>query len=395
MLEEQSKTEPVLTVNVLYDLAVIFTALLTYPIATTVLPSFTGLLGLAIRLLYWGSISVLMIYALRTHTSTIGPGYATYAVASGAIFFTSYLVFGGLIGGLGRSPYQFTVDVMVPDILQIAVAVLGIELLRYYMVVRLAHKNYPGLGLVVSAIIIASYKLTPLKLLTISLSEPLEVMSALSYFAIEFALGLLSGFLMLSTNSPISGLAFMATYRILYRVTPFLPDLLWYENIFLVLVLVLMLYMVTVYALSPPGLRKGTSITVLFPVFTVAVAVWLSQGVLGVYLYAITSTSMTPNFDVGDLVVVLKTEPSNIDVGDIIVYKNTEGVMVAHRVIDIIVKDKKTYYITKGDAVPDPDPDPVPLSAVAGKAVYKLPKLGWVSIMFRKTITYLYQLLQG
>jgi signal peptidase len=390
-LEEEIRQEDIIGLRVLYDLTAIVIVALTYPITTTVLPVFTGFIGVVARLSYWGMIIVFSVNAIRYNTSPQGSGYVSYAVASAATLFTSYVVLGGFMSGLGRSPYQFTASVLVFDILQTAISVLGIELLRYYIIARMAQGGYPGLGLVVAALATASYRLTPLKLATMSLSAPLETMSALSYFVSEFALGLFSGLLMLSTNTPIMGLAFTATYRLLYRLTPFLPDLLWYENLFLTLVLVLVLYSVTVYALSPPGAGKGTSVTYMFPVLAIALAVWLSQGVLGVYLFAITSTSMTPSLNVGDLVIVVKAEPSTIRVGDVVVYKNTEGTMVAHRVVDIVVGGKKTYFITKGDAVASPDPDPVPPGAIAGKVVYKLPKLGWVSIMFRRAVAYVAQ----
>lgn len=391
MLEEKSGQENITSLRVFYDTAAIVIMILTYPIATTVLPVFSGLISVVVTLSYWGIIVVFSVYAIRNITPPKGSGCASYAIASAVMFFASYTVFGGLMAGLGRSPYQFTVDAIVLDVLQIAVRVLGVELLRYYIISRMTQSEYPGLGLVIAALAAASYRLTPLRLATMSPSVPLETMSALSYFASEFALGLFSGLLMLSTNTPVTGLAFTATYRLLYRLTPLLPDLLWYENLFLTLVLVLALYTVTVYALSPPGVRRGTSVTYMFPVLAIALAVWLSQGVLGVYIFAVTSTSMTPSLNVGDLAIVVKAEPSTIRVGDVVVYKNTDGIMVAHRVVDIVTKNKKTYFITKGDAVASPDPDPVPPGAVAGKVAYKLPKLGWVSIMFRSAVTYMAQ----
>jgi len=54
-----------------------------------------------------------------------------------------------------------------------------------------------------------------------------------------------------------------------------------------------------------------------------------------------------------------------------------------HRIIDIYEEDGGLVFVTKGDNVDLPDP-PVPADAIAGKAVFLLPKVGLPSLWIRE-----------
>lgn len=85
-------------------------------------------------------------------------------------------------------------------------------------------------------------------------------------------------------------------------------------------------------------------------------------------------------FNKGDIMVLIK--PKNIDLGDVIVYNGNYKDPIIHRVI----KTNQNSYITKGDHNPTIDPiQPKPENLV-GKAVFKIPLLGWVKIIFTKII---------
>ena len=66
-------------------------------------------------------------------------------------------------------------------------------------------------------------------------------------------------------------------------------------------------------------------------------------------LAVVEGRSMRPLLRDGDLVVVVKEDPSEIKVGDIIVYKTMDGRYIIHRVIGVEIFDGKYYYRTKGD----------------------------------------------
>jgi len=107
-----------------------------------------------------------------------------------------------------------------------------------------------------------------------------------------------------------------------------------------------------------------------------AVVMFVAVGVLGLALtghvpVAVVSGSMRPAFDVGDLVILKRT--SDVSVGDVVAYV-AEGRLIMHRVVEVTPGGD---LVTKGDALPLPDPWLVPRDVVVGKAVYKIPLVGY------------------
>jgi signal peptidase len=61
----------------------------------------------------------------------------------------------------------------------------------------------------------------------------------------------------------------------------------------------------------------------------------------------VTSGSMSPTFDPGDLIVVTKIDPENVKVGDIVTFQTKEKGILTHRVVEIKTDGE---IVTKGDA---------------------------------------------
>lgn len=131
----------------------------------------------------------------------------------------------------------------------------------------------------------------------------------------------------------------------------------------------------------------------------IAVVIFLLiQGVLFVVLgvfppyRVISSSSMEPVYYEGDVVFIKKVDPHELTVGDIIVFEaKGGGIPIVHRIIDIVEERGSLYFVTKGDnnSFQDTYYHPlkgVPESSVIGKPVLKIPKIGWVSIWFRRLL---------
>jgi len=108
------------------------------------------------------------------------------------------------------------------------------------------------------------------------------------------------------------------------------------------------------------------------------------------HIYIVTSGSMEPSLNVGDIVYVRDCSASQVNVGDIINFHHEgEKYTVTHRCIDIIEKDNKTFFKTKGDANEESDATLVsetdlagriPCTKIFGNTVYaKVPRLGYLS----------------
>ncbi len=92
-------------------------------------------------------------------------------------------------------------------------------------------------------------------------------------------------------------------------------------------------------------------------------------------------------FNKGDIIVLLGTNPAKVKEYDVIVYSSDNyKYPIIHRVVDIESSGNQYAFRTKGDNNPVTDPSDVKESQVLGKAVFRVPLLGWIKIMFTELI---------
>lgn len=94
--------------------------------------------------------------------------------------------------------------------------------------------------------------------------------------------------------------------------------------------------------------------------------------IFGFRPYIILSGSMEPNFKVGDIVVSKKVNEEKVEIGDIITFEDESGATITHRIVDIIIKDGKKLYQTKGDNNNTKDIGLVPIENIIGKYTFKI-----------------------
>jgi signal peptidase len=104
---------------------------------------------------------------------------------------------------------------------------------------------------------------------------------------------------------------------------------------------------------------------------------------------AVSSGSMQPVLNEGDLIVVRREAAKNIAVGDIIVFnvpsphdRMTQSPIV-HRVVEKWEENGETYFKTKGDKNSNEDSWAVPAENLIGKYAGKVPYLGSVALSLR------------
>ncbi|MBW2967844.1 signal peptidase I [Candidatus Woesearchaeota archaeon] len=89
-------------------------------------------------------------------------------------------------------------------------------------------------------------------------------------------------------------------------------------------------------------------------------------------------------FNRGDLMVLIGAKPEKVRTGDVIVFQASRPDPIIHRVIDTNKQDGDYSFTTKGDhnAGVFYFETHIPEDAVIGKAVFRLPYLGYVKIAF-------------
>ena len=99
----------------------------------------------------------------------------------------------------------------------------------------------------------------------------------------------------------------------------------------------------------------------------------------GFSLNTVTSGSMRPSIQPGDLVVLQRVPSTVVKVGDVIAYVTPRGgEPLLHRVVSVDLRPGVVLVQTQGDANQTPDYGPVQLDATAYRMVASMPFLGWL-----------------
>ncbi len=103
----------------------------------------------------------------------------------------------------------------------------------------------------------------------------------------------------------------------------------------------------------------------------------------------------TNGFNKGDIMVLIGDQPSDIKVGDVVVYQAKKPYPIIHRVVDKEKKAGNWYFETKGDNNENQivdfelDETNVHEDKIYGKAVVRIPYLGYVKIGFVELLQFL------
>lgn len=99
------------------------------------------------------------------------------------------------------------------------------------------------------------------------------------------------------------------------------------------------------------------------------------------------SYSFRNGFNTGDIIFLLGKDPSQIEKGDVIVFQSSQMYPIIHRVIQIEGESQKVF-LTKGDHNPGSGPDDKRIgeSRLIGRAVFRIPYLGWIKLIVAKIL---------
>lgn len=102
-------------------------------------------------------------------------------------------------------------------------------------------------------------------------------------------------------------------------------------------------------------------------------------------LMVVSSESMVPTLNVGDIILVRGVDPRDVTLGTIIIFHspNSYDMPIVHRVIQIENDAGTIYFRTKGDHNPGPDGWRVPSANLMGVYVAKIPYVGILSLELR------------
>lgn len=112
-----------------------------------------------------------------------------------------------------------------------------------------------------------------------------------------------------------------------------------------------------------------------------------TPSMLGYSMLRVSSESMEPELNIGDIIIVKEVEPDTLKKGDVIAYHGKEGPvadkLITHQIVTEPYEKDGVYYFTtrgiKSGALDDPEIDE---TQIYGKATYKIPLLGTIYDFF-------------
>jgi signal peptidase len=308
-------------------------------------------------------------------------------------FQVALLIIVGLFFNFGESPYSFAPTSIITNIFFIGSLLVGTELSRAYIIKKAttSTRRYTTLILLFTTIIYMFILIKPSDFAVLDFSDPqaaLEFAGAVIVTAL--AMNLLASYLSY-LGGATAAIGYMGTILAFEWFSPILPDPHWTILAMIGTIAPAIGFVVLQNSIQPFIEKKrkhrfkrkasGHSWTII-AVFTL-VMVFFSYGYLGVEPTVIYSGSMRPEFEVGDIVIVDDIKVELIKEGDIIQYVR-DNVTILHRVVEISEKDNKIEFITKGDANAKPDSELVVAEQITGKAIFTIPKIGWIQIYVKE-----------
>lgn len=373
--------------------------LTVYTILTLYHPG--GLMAYALPSICWATLAITTLYLagglekIRSWTNNRITLMALL-VAALQIFI---LIDAGIINKFGKSPLSFTPIGITINLILVSSTLLGMELSRGYLTKNLNRKN-PTLTLAAVTLLYTFANVSILAL--INFQNPLIYTKFMGENFLPILTGNLLATYLALLSGPAASLAYRAPLQAFTWFSPILPDLPWGYKSLIGVMLPTIGFIAINMATTQTDLRKAGIPTKRRPtprprksqksmkgwmaisIFLV-LTVWTSTGLLGFYPTIIASGSMRPTLDVGDIAIVISTDPSKIQVGDIIQYWQKEE-MTLHRVVETYRSEGANLFVTKGDANTAPDTDPVFLAQIKGKLILTIPKLGWIPIYLKTAI---------
>lgn len=332
-------------------------------------------------------------YALWGWRNSLGerPGLsannASLAICAGLLQLVVMLA-SGWVWGIGYSPYRHQFPTVVGNIFYFMSVVIGLETARAYLLDHWSKRT--ALPIFVLIVIIFAILVIPTggyhRLL--DGSAPLHVLGKDILPALSQSLLLTY---MVWIGGPGMAIIYMVFPTCFELLSPVLPDLNSVETAFLHTLLPIGILILINTALDRREKREPGDQGFSYSWFYVALfgisLLWFNTGLFGVRTFLISGGSMEPILKAGDVVIVRHGQVEDIQIGDVILF-NDGSRAVLHRVMEIKPANDGVEFITQGDANNIADA-PVRMDQVEGKAVIKVPKIGWLSLQLKRLLAWL------
>lgn len=288
----------------------------------------------------------------------------------------------GLFTGFSRSIYSHTINSLLFNIFPVLVMITSREIVRY-IVCKKARKKTISLVLITFSFIVYDTLLV-LNYYDFSNSEQLFIFICLELCGI-IAKNSLFTYITYSV-SLIPTLILNLSLELIWYIVPIVPVLGNYISSVLGILLPYFLYLkmkkMVMYS-EKQNINKNKNVIFLVPIMSFIIIIFVLVSGIGKYhMIAIASDSMNPIYYRGDAIIYVK-DTDDIKKEDILVFES-DGMIITHRVVDIVKIGNKKYFRTKGDNNNVVDPGLTPESNVKGKVKYIVKYVGYPTVKLQE-----------
>ncbi len=293
----------------------------------------------------------------------------------------------GLLKGFGKSPYDLSCKGILINICYLGATLAGMELSRAWFL-NVLFRRRPVLGVALTALGFTFFGFTLNRMLAVSGGLETAIFIG-GTFLPSFSINVLTSYLAF-WGGALPAVIYRGTLLASHWLLPLLPDLDWITEALVGtfapafgLVLTHQLFVGESLGARRKSSTEGSPMGWIASSIICVLIIWFSLGVFSYFPAAIVSGSMSPQIEMGDMVIVKKMSAGAIRVGDVIMFRE-EQIRITHRVVEI-GKDEKggQFFWTKGDANKNRDLLPVLPEQIVGTVVQIIPKAGWVTIWTR------------
>ena len=287
----------------------------------------------------------------------------------------------GIIFGYSYNVYSYDIKTVISNILFIIAPAVILEYFRYYVITHRSNKKIYTLLITVLLILVSiNYN----SLLNLKSNKDIYI------YILHDILPLISKHIILSYMVIKYGLKASITYEIIYMsfslFIPILPNLGHYITS-LVLILIPIIFTQILKKDDSKEyfvVKKESKIGVIIVYLLVIIILCFNFGLFKYKPVGVISNSMKKVFKRGDLVIYKSIgKNEKIKESEIIVF-NKNGTLTIHRVYQIVIKNDKVYYVTKGDNNGSVDSGYIKKDDILGKRIFDIPLVGYPTVIINE-----------
>ena len=290
------------------------------------------------------------------------------------------IIIGFTKGYMSNGIYSFIKNVGI-----IAMINIEIELLRY-MIVKNSFKSKKTL-IIFTIISVIINVLLEINIATLASSEDKFIFLSTIILPIMAGEALCS--YMTYKISFLPSLIYKLVIGLYMYVLPIYPDLGNYMYSVAHIVLPFAIYSILNkimirYEKEKKELGRVNSVAFTIPLTAfLVVVVLLISGIFKYKMIAIMSNSMSPTYRRGDAIVYEKIDVKKLEIGDILAFRKNNIVMT-HRIVEILKRNDKYYFVTKGDNNASVDIFKTEEDQVLGKVVSVYKYIGYPTVLINE-----------